>query len=91
MPVEIIEPIAALFGLLGMGTIGLFALKAWLHAKAGRRSQISSEDVERLTEAIESLREQVHMVREEHSELFERVEFAERMLTKGGAGAANDG
>lgn len=87
MPVEIIEPIATLFGVLGMGTIGLFALKAWLNAR-GRRGQISSEELERLTDAVESLREQVQTVREEHGELFERVEFAERMLAKGGA--AND-
>jgi predicted nuclease with TOPRIM domain len=43
------------------------------------------EERERLVEAVTSLRDEVRMLREEFGELYERVEFAERLLTRGRA------
>jgi hypothetical protein len=41
------------------------------------------EQVERLTEAVQALHEDVRVMRDEMLELHERMDFAERMLTSG--------
>ena len=61
----------------------LIGTRMWLRAKTERMSLGGRGDVERLTEAIESLHEQTQFLQEEIGELHERVDFAERLLTKG--------
>ena len=48
---------------------------SWVHA--------NPEQVERLTEAVHALHEDVRVMRDEMLELHERMDFAERMLTSG--------
>ncbi len=61
----------------------LIGTRMWLRAKTERMSLPGRVDIERLTEAIESLHEQTQFLQEEIGELHERVDFAERLLTKG--------
>lgn len=83
MPIEVFEAIAALLAMLGLGTFTLLGMKMWLRAKTERERAVPKQEVERLREAVESLHEESRMIREEFAELYERVEFAERMLTRG--------
>jgi predicted nuclease with TOPRIM domain len=72
MPPELAESIGPVLAILGVGSMILVGMKL-------RYSQ------ERLVEAVTSLRDEVRMLREEFGELYERVEFAERLLTRGRA------
>jgi hypothetical protein len=44
---------------------------------------IDKEEVQRLAETVEGLQDQMFQVRDAVSELHERVDFAERLLTRG--------
>jgi hypothetical protein len=61
----------------------LIGTRMWLRAKTERMSLGGRGDIERLTAAVESLHEQTQFLQEEIGELHERVDFAERLLTKG--------
>jgi hypothetical protein len=82
MPPEALEIVAPLLALLGVGTFVLIGMKMRLDAKVRLHSG-RHEDVEQLTEAVEVLREEIRSVRGDVLELQERVDFAERVLTKG--------
>jgi hypothetical protein len=82
MSPEIAELIAPLVALLGVGTFILIGMKMKLDAKV-RLHGGTREDVERLGEAVEILRDEVRSMRGDVLELQERVDFAERVLTKG--------
>jgi len=89
MTPEILNTIAPLVALLGVGTFGLLGMRMWLNAKA-RRPPLSADEVERLGEALEGLHDEIRLMREDLGELHERVDFAERLLARSGsAGAAN--
>ncbi len=80
---DVIMPFLALMGIGTMVLIGLklrYNHKARLADKEGR-----SEDVERLTAAVGDLMDEVHALREGMTDLNERIEFTERMLTRGSA------
>jgi hypothetical protein len=66
-----------------LGGFSLAGLSMILRARAGRRGEFKHEEVEQLTEAVEGLQEQMLQVREAVTDLHERVDFAERLLTKG--------
>ena len=55
----------------------------WLAAKTSRSRVVSREEFDRVTEALGNVNDQLYAVRESMSELHERVDFAERLLTKG--------
>ena len=55
----------------------------WLAAKTSRSRVVSREEFDRVTEALGNANDQLYEVRESMSELHERVDFAERLLTKG--------
>jgi predicted nuclease with TOPRIM domain len=59
----------------------------YTHLQRMRQHQVGGEDLGQVAEDVSNLREDVRQLREEYAELYERVEFAERMLTKGQAGA----
>ncbi len=82
---EIIDTIAPLLALLGVGTFGLLGMRMWLNAKTDRRRQVGADDLERLGEALDGLHDQIRSMREDLGELHERVDFAERLLARSGS------
>jgi len=61
----------------------LIGTRMWLRSKADRLHAAGRDDIERLAEAIENLHERTQFIQDEIGELHERVDFAERLLTKG--------
>ncbi len=88
MPPEILEFIAPLTIITTIGTIFLIGMKMRLSAKVQLQEGSKSGDVERLADAVDGLHEEVRMLREEYTELHERMDFAERMLSTGKPGKA---
>jgi uncharacterized protein YlxW (UPF0749 family) len=83
MPPEVLEMIAPLIAIIGVGTMVLIGMKMRLSAKVQLQQGSKKEDVERLADAVDALHDEVRMLREEHAELQERMDFAERMLSSG--------
>jgi hypothetical protein len=80
---EVIGPVLAI---LGLGSMILIGLKMrYTHLRHTRHPQVEQEAMERLTEDVAGLRDDVRILREEFVDLYERVEFAERVLTRGRA------
>lgn len=78
---DVIGPVLAL---LGIGSMVLIGMKMrYTHLQRTRPMASAPEDVERLTEAVETLRDDVRILRDEVVELSERVDFTERVLTRG--------
>jgi hypothetical protein len=79
------EIVMMLFGVLSFGMIGgigLAGFRMWLKARADRQG-MEPGDLQRLTDAMESMHAQLQRMHDSVSELHERVDFAERMLTRG--------
>ncbi len=78
------ESIAPFLAIIGVGTMVLVGMKLRYNYKAriAERSG-SSEDVERLNGVVGDLIDEVHSLREGLTDLNERMEFTERMLTRG--------
>ena len=64
---------------------GLLGWRMWLRSKTERLNVAGQDDIERIIGAVDALHEQVHFMREEMGELNERVDFAERLLSRGDA------
>jgi hypothetical protein len=64
-----------------LGGFGLIGLKIWTNHKLKMR-QTPDGDNERLTELEQQLSDEVGSMREALAELYERVEFTERMLSE---------
>ena len=64
-----------------IGFFGLMGLKTWSNHKLKMR-ETPGGDNERLTEAVQQLHEEVGAMREDVAELYERVDFTERMLSE---------
>ncbi len=81
---EILGPVTAI---LGLGTMILIGVKLrYSHKEKMRVGEGgSAEDTQRLEEEVATLRDEVHGMREGFAEMYERLEFAERLLTKGRA------
>jgi hypothetical protein len=86
MPPDVIEMIAPLIAILGVGSMVLIGMKMRLSAKVQLQQGSKKEDVERLADTVEGLHDEVRMLREEYAELHERMDFAERMLSSGKPG-----
>ena len=91
MPPDVIEMIAPLIAILGVGSMILIGMKMRLSAKVQLQQGSKGEDVERLTDAVDALHDEVRALREEHVELSERMDFAERLLSSGKANKALGG
>ena len=76
---EVIAIFVPIFGVLGF--FGLMGLKTWSNHKLKMR-ETPGGDNERLTEAVQQLHEEVGAMREDVAELYERVDFTERMLSE---------
>jgi uncharacterized protein YlxW (UPF0749 family) len=84
MDPNIIEPIMAVFGMLSIGSLVLVGMKMRYQHKATMLQQPkSSEELERLADAMDAIYEQSQALRDEIGELQERLDFHERLLTKG--------
>lgn len=90
MDVHLASTLQMLIGFAG----GVAALAAILRYKLRRRELESGTSAE-TAQAVEALRQEIHDLRAEHAEqlneVYERLDFAERMLTRGrteGAGGA---
>ncbi len=88
MPPEMLEVVAPMLAIVSVGTMILIGMKmrltARLHESSNRnRVEKDREEVERLTDAVDALHEQVRVMRDEFADLHERVDFAERLLSRG--------
>jgi hypothetical protein len=77
---EIIGPV---FALTAMGTFILIGIRMRFNHKYRMLNRENPEQVERLTDAVQALHDDVRVMRDEMLELHERMDFAERMLTSG--------
>jgi len=70
--------------ILGIGSMILIGMKIrYNHLRETRFGQGAQADVDRLTEDVATLHDEVRLLRQDFSELYERIEFAERLLTRG--------
>jgi uncharacterized protein YlxW (UPF0749 family) len=82
MSTEILEAIGPFFAIAAMGTLVLVGMRMRYKYKIDSMPRPKSEQTERLTEAVDGLYEQAQLLRDEVSELQERLDFHERLLTK---------
>jgi hypothetical protein len=84
MPPEIVDTIAPLIALLGLGTFSLIGLRMFL-AYRTRRLELGAGrgDAGRVDELVEELRAELQQLRGDVTELHERMDFTERVLTRG--------
>jgi len=88
MPPHLIEALGPILGIISVGTMVLVGMKMRLTARlhessTQNRVEKDREEVERLTDTVDALHEQVRMMRDEFTDLHERVDFAERLLSRG--------
>jgi hypothetical protein len=90
-----IEMLLMVFGLLSLGGVGLIALKMILSTWIRRKEIASAGDVAKLAETVASLRNDTDLLRDqvgaEVADLHERLDFAERLLTRGSPDSKNRG
>ena len=81
---EHIPVLIALFATVAMGGAILIGIKMRLtHLQRTRVSGgAQQEEVERLADAVDTLRDEVRLLRDQHHELNERVDFTERLLER---------
>ncbi len=79
MPTAVVEAIASVIALISVGSFVLIGMRMRLNAKV--RLQKPPE-AEKLQEAVETLYDQTQLLREGLSELNERMDFHERLLTR---------
>ena len=77
------EEIAILIFTALIGTFTVIGLKILVSGGQARPRGNGKEEAQRLAETVEGLQDQMYQVRDAVSELHERVDFAERLLTKG--------
>ncbi len=88
MPPQLIEALGAVLAITSVGTMVLIGMKMRLTARlheSGNQNRVAKdrEEVERLTDTVDALHEQVRVMRDEFTDLHERVDFAERLLSRG--------
>ncbi len=69
---------------------GLLGWRMWLRSKTERLQLSGRDDGERIAEALDALHERVQYLQDEITELNERVDFAERLLSRGSGAAMSD-
>ena len=62
------------------GVLGGLGIAAWAWVK--RRPQISASEVAKIAESVEGLRESIDGMRDEFGEIFDRLDFNERVLSQ---------
>ncbi len=84
MTPDAIEALAALTGMTSLGILVLVGIKMRFNHKLRMREMPTGEN-EHLTEAVEQLQDEARLMREEFTDLHERVDFTERILSEGRA------
>ena len=84
MTPDAIEALAAIMGMTSFGILVLVGIKMRFNHKLRMREMPTGEN-EHLTEAVEQLQGEVRLMREEFTDLHERVDFTERILSEGRA------
>jgi hypothetical protein len=80
---EVLEMIIPFFGAIGIGGMVLIGMKLrYQHLQRLKQGGSSPEEVQRLTEAVNSLRDEILIMREEVLSINDRVEFTERLLER---------
>lgn len=80
---ELLEMIIPFFGMIGIGGMVLIGMKLrYQHLQRLKQAGSSPEEVERLTEAVDSLHDEIRIMREEVLSINDRVEFTERLLER---------
>jgi hypothetical protein len=77
-----LETIAILTAFFGTGTFLLIGLKMFLTYRSRRLPGSGGEDVRQLSETVDDLRRDLADTRAELADVHERMDFAERLLTK---------
>lgn len=80
---EILGPVVALFGI---GSFVLIAMKLRYNHLRETKHPPGREELDRLTQAVELLHDEMRVMRDEIMDLGERVDFAERVLARGRSG-----
>jgi len=89
MPPAIVEAIAPLLGLVTVGVFVLAGLRTYLAYKAKRLELGAGGEPSNIEALVEDLRNEVQALRGDIAELHERVDFAERLLTRGSPGGTD--
>jgi hypothetical protein len=77
------EEVAILIFMMLIGGFTLSGLKMFLNYRVKRFSQTGGGDTRQLEEAVAGLRDEMYGLRNDLTDLQERVEFTERVLAKG--------
>lgn len=80
------ETLAPFLGIVSVAGAVLIGMKLRYNHLAKIRQGGSADEVQRLAEAVETLNDNMRLLRDEVVDLSERVDFAERMLPKSGDG-----
>ena len=87
----VLEMIIPFFGMMGIGGMVLIGMKLrYQHLQRLKQAGSSPEEVERLTEAVDSLRDEIRIMREEVLSINDRVEFTERLRARPRAEAKSE-
>ena len=87
----VLEVIIPFFGMMGIGGMVLIGMKLrYQHLQRLKQAGSSPEEVERLTEAVDSLHDEIRIMREEVLSINDRVEFTERLLERPKAEAKSE-
>ena len=86
MEAGLAEALAPLLGMTALATAVLIGMKMrYTYLSKIRGGDADREELARLADTVEHLRDEVAVLREGVVELGERVDFAERMLARGSA------
>lgn len=84
MPPGLAEAIGPVLAIFGIGTMILIGMKLrYSHLRQTRLDQGGQEEVGRLAEDVAALRDEMQLLRQDVSDVYERMEFAERLLARG--------
>ncbi|UCC48420.1 MAG: hypothetical protein JSV41_13320 [Gemmatimonadota bacterium] len=90
MSPELLEIITPPLAILTFGGLFLIGMKIrYSHIQRTRLGGAAHQDVERLTAAVDTLQDQLRVMRDEILHLNERVEFTERLLERPRAAATD--
>jgi len=76
------EIVAILVTFFGAGTFLLIGLKMFLTYRSNRLSNAGGDQVRQIAETVDDLRRDLADTRAELADVHERVDFAERLLTR---------
>lgn len=84
MPPGLADAIGPVLAIFGIGTMILIGMKLrYSHLRQTRLDQGGREEIGRLAEDVAALRDEMQLLRQDVSDVYERIEFAERLLARG--------